>query len=697
MSAPLELKRLTPLEARFVALTLFISLFSLQALAWLCAAAFTPLNVGAGAVVCLLITLRLWRRFFPGLPRLVRGEWLLVGITVLGFLLRCNPSSYLYGGQDPGVYANVAGYFARHGTTILRDPLLDELKDAPALREYYVSKSIRTAVQQADGHWVGNMLPGIYLQDLDKNEFISQFYYVSPMLLAVGQWLFGVEWQGFVIVFLSALTVLAAGLIAFRVTRSYPAAALAAALLATNSTHSYMATFPVSEGAAGFFFLTGVFYLVARLHYLSVAPFFALFLTRITGFITLPLLLVSLAWSVIKRGERKAVRAGLAYIAVYTASYYWGLTYSPGYSKDIYRGKFGISLGVLNDFWMLALGLAIAWVVVCQVVLRWQTFRHVLSKLLMRYGVALAIVVLTALVSMAVWKGYLLGFTDHYVGHRWFDKRWGAVKLGFKSMRMLSVHTLAVMLSYVGTAAFLFGLSKVGRIGLHRAAVAPVALLAAGFLAVFSIQPLITPYLYYFGRYLVSELLPLAIICGAIGVHFVALRFPKRGHLVYPIYLAVVFASLLPSFIARLSLREGREFHDAISCIDQFTRGKSVIFVDKRQFAETPIVTPLRFTFDKTVFSIRASDFTEPGKLESLFDYFTKKGYSVYLLSSQTMWGDQKKLQRLGRYPMIMRTIGGKGSQPVRIRTRNYPVRLYALDNKNPVPPLCKRVEGYGE
>jgi hypothetical protein len=690
-----ELKQLTALEARFVALALFISLFSVQALGWLSIGRFIPINVFGGGGVCLLLTIVLWRKYAPHIPAMMRGEWVLIAIAVCGLTLRSNPSPFIFGGQDPGVYANMASYFAQHGTAIIKDPLLEELRDDPTLRNYYTLRSMRRPQNSADRGWTGQMVPGIYLQDVEKNQFNPQFYYLSPALLAVGQWVVGAEWQGLTTALLSSLTVLAAGLLTFRLARSYRAAALAAALLAVNPSHSYIATFPVSEGPSGFFFLAGVFFMTARLQYLSVLPFFALFLTRITGFITLPLLLLALAWSAIKRRDPKALRAGLGYIAAYSASYYWGLTFSRFYSQDIYRGKFGIPVAWLDHFWILGCLMALGWIVFCIFSSRKRSLCTTFSRFIFRWGLTIAGSLLVLLMARAIFKGYLLGFTDHYVGHNWLDKRWGAAHHGFNSMRLLSLHTIAVMLSYTGAAGFLLGLPIIGKLGVRRAELAPIGILAGGFLAVFSIQPLITPYLYYFGRYLVSELLPLATVCGAIATHRAAQHFPRSGRVVYLTYLSVVVISLLPSCLARLSLREGKEFYDGIACIAQATSGKSVIFVDKRSFAEGPIVTPLRLSFNKAVFPIHGADFSTAEKQDALFEYFTRKGFSVFLLSAQRGWSKAGRLEQIGHYPMIMRTIGGKGSQPIRVRKRNYPVYLYALGNKSPAPAICKKVAGY--
>jgi hypothetical protein len=109
------------------------------------------------------------------------------------------------------------------------------------------------------------------------------------------------------------------------------------------------------------------------------------------------------------------------------------------------------------------------------------------------------------------------------------------------------------------------------------------------------------------------------------------------------------------------------------------------------------VVTPLRLSFDKPTFSLRKADFPTDEKMADLLGYFAGKGFTVYLLSSQTTWEGVAGLRRIVRVPMIMRTIGGRGGLPKRVRSRNYPVRLYGVGEPGEVPEICRRVAEYKE
>jgi hypothetical protein len=692
-SAPPSSKR-SALEAYFFALVLFLTLVSLTSLALVCLEAFRPLPVLVGAVASLAASTLFLRRNRPD-ATLSRSDWGALALVLLACALRYNCSVYIYGGQDPGVYTNASSYFADHGTWILKDELLDSFEGRPDLREYYITRTLRGVTQNAPNSWYGNMLPGFYLKDLEKNEWVAQFYHINTVWLSIGQWLFGIEWKGLTLALLSSLTVLAAYILAVRISSSSRAGLAAAFLLSTNAAHSYIGTFPVSEAVAGFFFLSALAMLSSGWFYTSILPFLALFLTRITGFLTAPLILISLAWIVVKRRDVRAVWTGLGIIAAYAASFVWGLSYSPTYARDIYRGKFGIPTQLLDDAPIVFVVAGLVWIAGGLLALRCRHLLTPIGKVCLRYKTQIAITAIVLILGAVAARGYLLAFTDHYAQHRWFGTRWNMADRGLTSVRYLSIYTFMLMLSPLGLAAFIVGLAHIGKSACQRASLAPIAVCAFGFFAALTIKQLTTPYLYYFGRYLVSELLPLAILCGVVTVDSIAQRLPRFRGAVLSLYCITVCALLFPALNARLKLREGHQFYEAMSCIDQLTPGRSIILIDKTDFAEAPIVTALRFTFGKSTFGIRPSNFEQPGHLKALIEYFQSKGYAVHLLSSQDTWKSTPELSMVTRIPAIMRKLASKTETPTKISTSTHRLRFYSVEKPATLPPICQKVEGY--
>jgi hypothetical protein len=335
------------------------------------------------------------------------------------------------------------------------------------------------------------------------------------------------------------------------------------------------------------------------------------------------------------------------------------------------------------------------WLIGCFLALRYRKALKPLCIGLLRHRTQLIIGLIILSLAAVVYRGYLLAFTDHYAQHRWFGKRWDMAGHGIESLRYLSFYSLTMMLSPLGLLAFLPGLGYIGRTGIRRASFAPLAVCALGFFAALTIKQLTTPYLYYFGRYLVSELLPLAIVCAAIGIHALARYLPQFKAIAIILYCGCVFTLLYPSLHARLRIREGRQFFEAMSCIDQATPGRSVIFIDKKSFAETPVVTALRLSFQKPTFALRETDFGPPEKLQSLIDYFREKGFAVHLLSSGEAWNAKGGFNKIMRIPAIMRKIGGRAQPPTKMNTLSLPIRLYSLEKPAKLPEICQKVMGY--
>ena len=684
------------LEGYFFALVIFVSLISLCSIALLSVERFTPAFVTVGALAS-LIPAALFLRRHPSSTRLKPPEWIVVALVIGAFALRWNTATYVYGGQDPGVYTNIASTFADRGSWVLRDPLLEELKERQDLRDYYVANSMRKISKNARGSWQGNMLPGVYLTDLDKNEWVSQFYHVNTVWLAIGQWVLGIEWKGLTLSLLSSLTIIAAYLITARVTASPSAGIAAAFLLSTSAAHSYIATFPVSEAVAGFFFLSALAMLTAGFQLTSILPFAALFLTRITGFATAPLVLLSLAWMVLKRRDTRAAWTGLGIVAAYSISVWWGLTFSAPYAKDIYRGKLGISRSLLEHAPETFVLIGAVWLLGCLVALRFHHLWRPLCRIILRYRTGIALGAIALVLIALGFRSYLLAFTDEYVRHRWFGIRWNMAGRGIESLTFLSIYSLSLMISPLGLLAFIIGLGQIGRRAVRNAAFAPLAICALGFFAALTIKQLTTPYLYYFGRYLVSELLPLAIICGAICIHSLTRYLPKVKRLIVPAYCVCVFAMLYPCLDARLKIREGRQFFEAISCLNEATPGRSVILIDKKDFPEVPVVTALRFSYQKPTFTMRAAFFREPGKLQNLIEFLRAKGFSVYLLSSHDGWNGKEGFNRTLRIPAIMRRVGGRAEAPTTLSALIHPLRLYSLEKQTTLPEICQKVQEYSK
>ena len=679
------------LETYFVGCVYFLSGLSLIALTLLSFGCFFPSTVALGAVTCVVICAYLLRRR-RFLGRITWPELGILAVLAIAIAVRSNPATYLSGGQDPGVYSSMALHFARTGSLELHDSLLSELSDDESIRSYYLKRSMHRLREKRPGKWIGNMVPGAYLSDLAKNRWDFQFYAVHPMWLAIGNWIFGVQAQSWILVLFSTLTVLGSYLITRTITGNHIPGVCAALLLATNPGHAYLATFPVSETVAGFFFLASLYLLLTKRFFGFLVPLNALFLTRITGFITAPLLLISLAWMVLRRRDLRAFWAGYGVIATYGVSLYWGLAFSPHYSFDIYKSKLGLGRHLLDYAAVFFCALGTIWSVAGYLAIRQRTRLHHTLLWISRHRYAISGFVVIAICSLCTYRGYLLAFTDHYQDSPWFAKRWKMAGHGWVSVSYLSANTLRLLLSTTGLLAFVGGLLVVGATACRRSIVAPVAIVAAGFSCAFLIAQLTTPVVYSYARYLVSELLPLAIICGAVGIERLRRALPMGRSLLFPLYSVCVLWTVWPALIGRLSATEGKGLSRAVQCLDTVTGPKSVLLIDRQRlaFGAYSYSTPLRIGFGKRTYTVLYTDFAADSvKLDGLISFFTKKGREVFLLSSQTQWDGRSKLTNVLTLSITQENLFARRRLPKSFSKRTRAVRLYAQRPLDFIPPVC--------
>ena len=679
------------LETYFLALVYLLSILSVVVIALLSWDLFTPRNVALGAAVSALVSGWLLRnRSFGG--RLMWAEWSLLAIAVLTVSFRSNPAAYLNGGQDPGVYSAMAIHFARTGSLRLSDSLLPVLAGNDEIRSYYLKRSMHRLREKRPGTWIGNMLPGAYLSNLEKNEWDFQFYALHPAWLAIGNWLFGLQAQSWILVLFSTLSVMSAYFITRRITGGYAPGLCAAVLLAINPGHAYFATVPVSETVAGFFFLATIYLLLDKRFLGFLAPLTALFLTRITGFITAPLLMVALGWMALRRRDPRPLWAGFGVLSLYAMSFYWGLAFSPHYSFDIYKSKLGIHRGALEYAGFVFLGIGAVWAAVGYLVTRQRQrflagFKWVSRH---RYRVSGCIVII--LIATCAYRGYVFAFTDHYQQHRWYSGLWKMAGHGWSSLSYLSANTLRLLLSSVGTLGFVLGVVVVGASACRRSALAPIAILAVGFSFALLVGQLTTPTTYYFARYLVSELVPLACICAVVALERIRGSLSSCRSLVLPLYGACVLASVWPALTGRMSATEGKGLSLAVECINELTGPQSVLLIDRHKLAlgSYSYATPLRLGFGKRVYTVAFKDFAaEPRKLDALVAFFESKNAEVFLLSSNPEWKGRSQLTNVLTLPISQERLIARRRLPTRFTRRDRTVRIFARRAVERMPLAC--------
>ena len=523
-------------------------------------------------------------------------------LLMFAALLRWPPGLHVQGGRDHGVYMAMAAHFVEKGKLEVVDDLAERLASPDAVYRFY----------QNNG-----MQPGAYPDPARRGHYDFQFYHVHPIWLAIFGGLFGMQLAGLSQIFFALLSILFAALVAERLTGSWRAGLAYAAVLAILPLHVFFSKFAISELPTLAFALMAAYAMLRYAHddrpkadarwlQLATLAFATLFLTRISGFVYLPFAYagaVACQVFVDDAGRRSAwARFWLALFACYFASVVYGLVWSKPYSISIYEMHFGAGLLPWVP-WLVAAAVVAG--AVPFLFLRGSFRDRMRAKLQRAWNVAqrwnpallLAIVILGAI------RVGLLAFTDHYRGNAWYDTTW---RMSHGGLAAIESSALVVSGEYLGPAVVVllfFALWKTGNS-------IPRALLTVMVLVMFAYAALLQwflPLQYYYGRYLLSEIVPFALLLVVVRCAdwwpSAALRpwISATG--------ALAIAYFLWFTLPLIGTTEGSDGETSLARIADQMDGSSVLLVD-----ETNIVnphrfeTPLRFWFGKQVYPIRRWD-----------------------------------------------------------------------------------------
>lgn len=532
-------------------------------------------------------------------PPKARG-WLVL-LLLVAALLRWPPALHLESTSDQAVYLAMAAHFVETGTLDVTDDVRESLVSPDAIGRF--DQNNISGVYQ----------PGIYA-DLEKpGHYVFQFYHVHPLWMAIFGGILGLDQAVWSQIFFGLLSLFFAALIGERFSNDWKIGFAFAALLTCLPLHVFFSKFPISEMTMlAFAFLT-VYALLrssdceneraqTRWLVLTALAFASMFLTRISGFVYLPVVyLAALLCHAFVEDERVRRRWGffwLSVVACYFGSVIYGLIFSAHYSQSIYLMHFGPTLVWVP--WILAACALIA--ALPFALLRGDTGRKRLRSWMQaawaqgqRWSPILLLVVL---VLGAVRVG-LLAFTDYYRGNDWYDQTWQMSHAGADAILRSA---LVVAAENMGPALVLllpFALWKPG-------VSAPRALLATMVLAIVAYTALLQwflPFQYYYSRYLLSELVPFTLLLLVLrGADWWRVAARRRW-----IAAAVAFTGVYFAWYAwpLIGLREAHGAESSLARIANEVDPGSVLLVDEEgiDFA-SHFVTPLRMWFGTNVYSV---------------------------------------------------------------------------------------------
>ncbi len=213
-----------------------------------------PVGLLVGGVALALV---LWPWRTPDPAPVQRGTgprdvWLWIGLALvlLGAGLRAGPMRADLAGRDQGTYVLRAIHTARTGGYELHAELLDEAHASAASRPGPGDLSglfPRTTEPHRVDRYEGPYRPGFYLADRESGRVVPQFFHLHPTLLAEGGLVLGLSRVHLGMLPFAVLGLLVFWCVARRLWPEGPAAALAIGLLALQPLAIWVARTPLTE------------------------------------------------------------------------------------------------------------------------------------------------------------------------------------------------------------------------------------------------------------------------------------------------------------------------------------------------------------------------------------------------------------------------------------------------------------------
>ena len=169
-----------------------------------------------------------------------RPRWPHIALLILvALFFRLPAYNYIVGGQDEGLYTNIAQHIDKTGGLDAHDRVMQKLEGSKYLHRYLEDNRILEGTPTL-------YLLGVYARQPGTAHLIFQFYYLFPVLMAIVGGIFGPTSAVYALTFFGVLSIVFFYRVALLLTQSSTAALLAAGLLDLNPLHAFFSKFPVT-------------------------------------------------------------------------------------------------------------------------------------------------------------------------------------------------------------------------------------------------------------------------------------------------------------------------------------------------------------------------------------------------------------------------------------------------------------------
>lgn len=567
---------------------------------------FSPpaiLTVSLILLSLLLITSRL------KLIREIRFNRIFFFLLLIAFLLRFSHSTYYMGHQDQGSYVNMSATMSRTGGVAFIDRLRESLPDY--LKEKYDSYN-EPGVGQVD--------------NAETSSYSVKFYPMHPAWMAISTYIFGEGRHIYSLLFFSLVGLAGMYLLTMELTGNNKWAGYITLLFGVlNPGLVFFSTFPVGELLALCFSINGFYLLIRGINcknkFLriilltgSALLFFAFCFTRMTLFIFFPILLLVTGFTFFNSKyfhlRLPLTIYFLAIISIFGLSWIFYYFKQPFLADQMYQIAFSPIIKKLGISIIPAALFPIVLIVLYLKISKFQAYvKNVLSWLEKKATIFLAY-------SLAI---SFIFFPELY------SKGMEALSLSKPYPFMFQFSTIYTFMLLVSPCLLLLLLiSPLIRIKYQRIQLLLVFFLVEIWFINLIQNPIIYP-LYYFSRYLCSEVIPYALIfCGILLSNLIATTKWKLFSTVIILLTSVYFAYFS---VIQIGHRQ-TENPEVLYQLDQIIDYDDVLLFNyPLQLDNRILSTPLKLFFNKQVF-VNTSEISEE-RIQTI-NYFSDNSGSKY-------------------------------------------------------------------
>ncbi len=463
-----------------------------------------------------------------------------------GLYLRYPTGACIHGGQDHGSYFNLAAWIAEHGTydrydQFLADAFNQNWPFAPLLiKNPYKSKGSPQGF--IPGEYEGERFFNI--KDRKKGHVSPQFYPLTPLLLTTSHWLFGAKKTSDILPIFGVLAALGAALLAFRIWKSLFVTTLVLLTLLVSGLEVFFSGFPVSEIISQYFIISGLWLLLWGMEYgrssfslLAGLNFTAALFNHVTTIFYLgPLVGFFILYRLASQDDRLNKSVFIFYYTFLAGSTLSLISARIHHGFYVYRNlkeslAFFETLGINGTFLLFFCVILVA--AVTPLIFQSALFRRLNAHPLWARNTLLFVIGLIA--TLILVKTVLYNFNI----------------IHFSGIKYTYFSSITTHISLLGWGFLLLGIFRA--ILSCRSDLIALPILTLGlFCFIFLFKAFATEYQWYYNRYYVKELYPLAIIFICYGIYQLSkLRILKNicgKFIINLLVLLLVFYSAHPNF-----------------------------------------------------------------------------------------------------------------------------------------------------